>query len=122
MIPYNKKLVSTAQRLRREMTPEERHLWYDFLKKLPITVKRQHNIGNYIVDFYIPARKTVVEIDGIQHASKENRRADQERDANLAAWGITVLRYTNEMINNEFHIVVIDILQHFNLKFFDLKK
>ena len=52
---YNKKLVTNAQELRKNMTPEEKHLWYDFLKKLPVTVNRQKNIGNYIVDFYIPS-------------------------------------------------------------------
>ena len=47
MIPYNKKFVTNAQELRKNMTPEEKHLWYDFLKRLPCTVKRQHNIDNY---------------------------------------------------------------------------
>ena len=50
---YNENLVSVAQNLRKNMTPEEKHLWYDFFKKLPITVHRQKNIGNFIVDFYI---------------------------------------------------------------------
>ena len=49
------------------MTKQEKHLWYDFLKKLPITVNRQRNIGNYIVDFFIPSAKLVIEIDGAQH-------------------------------------------------------
>lgn len=69
MYPYNKKLVSNAQTLRKNLTSEERHLWYDFLKKLPMPVKRQKNIENYIVDFYIPQVKTVIEIDGIQHTA-----------------------------------------------------
>ena len=69
MYPYNKKLVANAQTLRKNMTSEERHLWYDFLKKLPMPVKRQKNIENYIVDFYIPQVKTVIEIDGIQHTA-----------------------------------------------------
>ena len=69
MYPYNKKIVSNAQTLRKNLTSEERHLWYDFLKKLPMPVKRQKNIENYIVDFYIPQVKTVIEIDGIQHTA-----------------------------------------------------
>lgn len=69
MYPYNKKLVANAQTLRKNLTLEERHLWYDFLKKLPMPVKRQKNIENYIVDFYIPQVKTVIEIDGIQHTA-----------------------------------------------------
>jgi len=60
MIPYNKKLVSNARDLRKNMTPEEKHLWYDFLKRLPLNVRRQHNIENYIVDFYIAEKKIVI--------------------------------------------------------------
>ena len=56
------------------MTAEERHLWYDFLKKLPIPVKRQKNIENYILDFYIPSAKLAIEIDGRQHKLAENRK------------------------------------------------
>ena len=67
MIPYNKKLVENARQLRKNMTPEERHLWYDFLKKLPVNVRRHHNIENYIVDFYIAKNKIVIELDGRQH-------------------------------------------------------
>lgn len=63
---YNKKLVSNARALRNNMTDEENHLWYDFLKKLPLTVNRQKNIGNYIVDFFIASKRIVIEIDGIQ--------------------------------------------------------
>lgn len=65
MLPYNKKLFGNARELRSNMTPEEKHLWYDFLKKLPVPVKRQYNIKNYIVDFYIPRFKTVIEVDGL---------------------------------------------------------
>ena len=78
MIPYNKKLVSNAKSLRKNMTPEEKRLWYDFLKRLPLNVRRQHNIGNYIVDFYIASKKVVIEIDGIQHTALENKAADTE--------------------------------------------
>ena len=63
---YNKKLVSNARALRNNMTDEENHHWYDFLKKLPLTVNRQKNIGNYIVDFFIASKRIVIEIDGIQ--------------------------------------------------------
>ena len=67
---YNRKLVANAQKLRKNMTPEEKHLWYDFLKKLPVTVNRQKNIGNYIVDFYIPSARLVIELDGIQQIGR----------------------------------------------------
>ena len=62
---YNKNLVENAKSLRKEMTREEKHLWYDFLKKLPINVNRQKNIGNYIVDFYISSASAVIELDGL---------------------------------------------------------
>ena len=68
---YNKNLVPNAQKLRKNMTKEEKHIWYDFFKKLPVTVHRQKNIGEYIVDFYIPEKKAVIEIDGKQHRMPE---------------------------------------------------
>ena len=76
ILPYNKSLVKNAQNLRKNMTPEEKHLWYDFLKRLPLTVKRQQNLENYIVDFYIPSKKVVIEVDGIQHQKCDQQEAD----------------------------------------------
>ena len=121
MIPYNKKLVENAKELRKNMTPEERHLWYDFLKKLPINVRRQHNIENYIVDFYIAKKKIVIEIDGIQHGTRDNIDSDRQRDMDLSRWGITVLRYSNESIRKDFNIVCNNILKSLDLKPEDLK-
>lgn len=121
MIPYNKTLVNNARELRKNMTPEEKHLWYDFLKKLPCNVRRQHNIENYIVDFYIAEKKIVIELDGIQHTSNEHQRNDKIRDEKMSKWGITVLRYPNESIRQEFNWVVTDILAHLDLTFADLK-
>ena len=121
MIPYNKKLVSNAKSLRKNMTPEEKRLWYDFLKRLPLNVRRQHNIGNYIVDFYIASKKVVIEIDGIQHTALENKAADTERDQTLALWGITVLRYSNISIHQNFNDVVADILKTSQFRIFRLE-
>ena len=121
MIPYNKNLVSNAKTLRKNMTPEEKHLWYDFLKRLPFNVRRQHNIENYIVDFYIAEKKTVIEIDGRQHLLPEHKLADAKRDKDLDEWGIRVLRYTNENIHKNFKSVTEDILRHFGLEYSDLK-
>ena len=75
------------------MTPEERHLWYDFLKKLPITVNRQKVIGNYIADSYIASSKIVIELDGAQHYRTDNKETDRIRDDYMKTNGITVLRY-----------------------------
>ena len=84
MIPYNKNLVSNAQTLRKNMTREEKHLWYDFLKRLPFNVRRQHNIEKYIVDFYIAEKKIVIEVDGRQHLLPEHIESDKQRDAALS--------------------------------------
>ena len=103
------------------MTPEEKHLWYDFLKRLPVTAKRQYSIENYIVDFYIAEKKVVIEIDGLQHTSAEHRKADEQRDLVLNGWGITVLRYSNDNIRNHLNAVAADILKNLHLNFSDLK-
>ena len=121
MYSYNKKLVSNAQELRKNMTAEERHLWYDFLKKLPIPVKRQKNIENYILDFYIPSAKLAIEIDGRQHKLAENREDDRIRDEFLNSLGITVVRYTNDDIRDRFQAVAKDILDRLGLGYEDLK-
>ena len=118
---YNKNYVPLAQQLRKEMTPEEKHLWYDFLKKLPCTVNRQKNIGNYIVDFYIASKNIVIEIDGLQHDMPEHNEKDNERDFELSKLGIRVLRYTNKSINNSFKDVCDDILTHSKLTWDDLR-
>ena len=118
---YNENLSDNAKDLRKNMTPEEKQLWYDFLKLLPLTVNRQKVIGSYIVDFYIPQKKVVIEIDGIQHNIPEHKEADMKRDEVLAEWDITVLRYSNESINKSFIYVVEDILKKIGLSFADLK-
>ena len=120
MIPYNKNLITNAKALRKNMTKEEKHLWYDFLKRLPLTVRRQHNIENYIVDFYIAEKKIVIELDGAQHTTAENASADNQRDAALSKWGITVVRYPNDRVRNNFTAVTADILEKIGLTFSDL--
>lgn len=122
MFPYKKDYKENAQSLRKNMTPEEKHIWYDFFKKLPVTVKRQKTIENYIVDFYIPSAKVVVEIDGAQHYDPGNRLKDSARDTRLKELGITVLRYTNFDIKNRFQGVASDILKHVGLDFEDINK
>ena len=121
MIPYNKKLVQNARNLRKNMTPEEKHLWYDLLKRLPFNVRRQHNIDNYILDFYIAEKKIAIEIDGIQHAFREHKDADEKRDEFLKSWNITVLRYSNDSIRTNFNAIAEDVLSKLNLTFSDLK-
>lgn len=102
-------LTPHAQALRRRMTDEEKHLWYDWLKKLPQTVHRQKVIGRYIVDFYCPSAKLVIELDGAQHGRPQDMEKDRERDAYLQSRGLTIVRYTNKQINLEFDNVCADI-------------
>ncbi|WP_026526062.1 endonuclease domain-containing protein [Butyrivibrio sp. VCD2006] len=105
----DKKLTQNSQKLRKEMTKEERHLWYDFLKNLNISIRRQKVVGNYILDFYCPSKKTAIELDGSQHFEKEGKEKDIVQDTFLKDRGITVLRYSNYDINKNFTAVCEDI-------------
>ena len=107
----NPKLKPFAQKLRKEMTKEERHLWYDFLKDLPVTFNRQKVIGHYIADFYCASSKLIIELDGSQHYEDKGKKSDKKRDEYFAALGISVLRYSNEDIKNNFDGVCEDILR-----------
>ena len=108
----NSKLTGFSQQLRKEMTAEEKKLWYQFLKKMPYTFHRQKVIGSYIVDFYCAKAQLVIELDGTQHYETDGQKADAERDAFLSAQGLRVLRYSNRQINQEFSRVCEDILQY----------
>lgn len=99
---YNKKLVGNSRNLRKNMTRQERHLWYDFLKGLPCTVHRQKVIGAYIADFYIAEAKLVIELDGSQHYEEENIAADRQRDIYFKQQGLTVLRIPNNAVTENF--------------------
>ena len=106
---YNKNLQPNARTLRKQMTPEERHLWYDFLKDLGVTVNRQHVIGPYIVDFYCASAKLVIELDGTQHYEDEGLKKDTTRDKYLKNSGYNVKRYSNRDIYQNFEGVCRDI-------------
>jgi very-short-patch-repair endonuclease len=108
----NKNLSELARSLRKNMTRHERHLWYDFLKGLPMMVHRQKVIGSYIVDFYIAEKKLVIELDGSQHYDLPGKQADAARDAFLTEQNLTVLRYANSDIDKNFRGVCEDILSH----------
>ena len=108
----NPRLTPRAQELRKNMTKQERHLWYDFLKSLHLGVKRQKVIGSYIVDFYIPSVKIVIELDGSQHYEAAGQSADAIRDAYLSSLGLRILRYSNSDVDRNFAAVCEDILNH----------
>ena len=107
----NPTLKPYAQKLRREMTKEERHLWYDFLKGLPVTFNRQKVIGNYIADFYCASSKLIIELDGSQHYKEKGIESDKKRDEYFNSLGLVVLRYSNEDVNHNFDGVCEDILK-----------
>ena len=102
-LPRNKKLRPNAVKLRKDMTPQERHLWYDFLRQYPIQWNRQRVIGNYVVDFFCLKAKLVVEVDGGQHYEADGLcQADRVRTAYLENLGLKVLRFTNREIGENF--------------------
>ncbi len=98
----NKQLVPLAKQLRKDMTKEERHLWYDFLRTYPVRFSRQKVLGKYIADFYSAQAGLIIELDGSQHYEDENKEKDAERTAFLQAYGLTVLRIPNNEISRNF--------------------
>ena len=93
-IEYNKKNISLAKQLRKYATPQENHLWYDFLAKYPIRFQRQKAIGNFIVDFYCHKAKLVIEIDGSEHFSEDGIRNDEFRTEILEEFDLRVIRFS----------------------------
>lgn len=120
--PHDSSLVGFSRQLRKTMTPEERHLWYDFLKKLPVTVNRQKVVGSYILDFYIAEKRLCIELDGGQHRLSEHAEYDRARDEFLQNLGIMVLRYSNADIWQRFDSVCGEILQLLGLTKEDIGK
>ena len=108
---YNPKLVPVAKMLRKNMTKEEKHLWYDFLRTYPIRFYRQKVIGKYVVDFYCAKAKVVVELDGSGHYSEQGLEYDEERTYHLKGYGIRVIRIPNAEIHNHFR-GVCDYIDH----------
>ena len=99
---HNKKLVPFAKQLRKEMTKEERHLWYDFLRTHSVRFSRQKVLGKYIADFYSAEAKLVIELDGSQHYEDSNVVKDAERSAFLKGDGLTLIRIPNNEITRNF--------------------
>ena len=110
-IPKDGKKLETARRLRREMTPHERKLWYLFLQKYPVKIYKQRIIDKYIVDFYCASAKLVIELDGSQHYDESALEKDSERTTVLERYGLKVVRYSNREIDREFTAVCEQIHQ-----------
>lgn len=99
---HNKQIVGTARMLRKNMTKEEKHLWYDYLRLHPARFSRQKILGKYIVDFYSAKLKLVIELDGSQHFTEEAIRYDNERTEFLKNYDLKVIRIPNWEINQNF--------------------
>ena len=99
---HNKQLVPLARQLRKELTKEERHLWYDYLRTYPVRFLRQRVLGKYIVDFYCAEAKLVIELDGSQHYEDRNIESDAQRTAFLEGYGVKVMRIPNNEVNQNF--------------------
>ena len=103
IMKYDSTQIKHARDLRKNMTPEERKLWYEFLRTYPLRIMRQRPIDHYIVDFYCAAAKLVIELDGSQHFEPEGSKYDRERDHVLSTYGIKVLRIPNNEVNKNFY-------------------
>ena len=101
-IPKDNSQLENARRLRREITPHERKLWYLFLRKYPVKIYKQRIIGRFIVDFYCARAKLVIEVDGSQHYEPQGMAYDAERSAFLSALGLEVLRFSDRDIDRDF--------------------
>ena len=100
--PRNEKLLTNARNLRKNMTKEEWHLWYDFLRDYPIRFRRQEIIGSYIADFYCSSAALIVELDGSQHYEEAGIIHDQERTEYFESLGLRVLRFSNVDVMSKF--------------------
>lgn len=102
MKPYNKGNIPLAKTLRKNMTPWERKLWYEFLRTYPVRFQRQKAIGDYIADFYCAKARLVVELDGGGHYRVEQTEKDMVRTADLERMDLLVLRFSNLDVDRNF--------------------
>ena len=107
----NKELRTNAQNLRKNMTKEEAHLWYQCLCRAKYRFRRQYVIGNYIVDFYCHQARLVIELDGSQHYTPEEMEYDKKRTAYLESQGLKVIRFSNLDVMRRFRDVCETIYQ-----------
>ncbi|MBE6919219.1 MAG: endonuclease domain-containing protein [Ruminococcaceae bacterium] len=103
MKDYNRANIPLAKELRKNMTPWERKLWYTFLRSYPVRFQRQKAIGNYIVDFYCAKARLVIELDGGGHYEPQQLTRDAARSRTLERMELTVLRFSNLDIDQNFN-------------------
>ena len=101
-LKYKFGLIPFAKSLRKNATPQENHLWYDFLSSYPIRFQRQKSIDNFIADFYCHAARLVIELDGSQHYTHDGKEKDEFRTEILEDLGLIVIRFTNFQVDENF--------------------
>lgn len=101
----NNKMLPVARRLRREMTPQEKTLWYQFLRSYPVKIYKQRIIESFVVDFYCAEARLVIELDGLQHYTEQGKTYDEERSQILREYGLKVLRFSNREVEQQFDAV-----------------
>ena len=109
-LPYNPDLIGLARSMRKDLTPAEKKLWKGLLKEFKFRVLRQRPIDNFIVDFYCPKMKLVIEIDGASHFKDEGKALDRERVGILKAYGLQVVRFSDHDVMMNFSGVCEKIL------------
>ena len=114
MLPYNHKLKPRTREMRKNATPQENKLWYRFLRNYSYPFTRQKIIDGYIVDFFCPSKKLVIEIDGSQHYTEEGIEYDRIRTDLLMSFGLHVMRFKNEEVDNSFANVRAEIERYIN--------
>ena len=105
MRTYNPRNIPLARHLRKNMTPWERKLWYNYLRNCPVRFQRQKAIGGYIADFYCASARLIVELDGSQHYTEAGMEYDRERSMILTRYGLQVIRFTNREVDTQFSSV-----------------
>ena len=110
-IEYERTMIPRAKELRKAMTPQETRLWYGFLKDYPVRFQRQKTISSFIADFYCFRARLIVEIDGVQHYTAQGKAYDLERSAILERYGLKVIRFTNQEVEEHFRRVCVSIAQ-----------
>ena len=112
MLPYDRKLKPRAQELRKNATPQENKLWYEFLRNHSCPFTRQKTIDDYIVDFFCPSKKLVIEVDGTQHYSDAGLEYDRVRTELLESFGLHVMRFTNMEVETSFSKVCAKVQEY----------
>ncbi len=113
-LPYNPDLVSLARQMRKTQTEAEKKIWFELLRNFKFSVLRQRPIDNFIVDFYCPKLKLVIEIDGAPHFTSEGKSADKTKEEILEGYDLKIIRFTNHEVMDHFHHVC-EIISTFSL-------